>query len=151
MRLYLDLCCLKRPFDDQSQTRVASETAAVVRLLTTAERGEHVVLLSAAHLIENSRDPDDERRAAVQIWFDRLPPPGASTKELDARFSIHRAAGFGQVDALHLAWAEVLGADRFVTTDDRLIRRAARLAHTISVRVINPVPLVQEIDHEHHQ
>jgi hypothetical protein len=33
MRLYLDICCLKRPFDDQAQPRVRIETEAVLGLL----------------------------------------------------------------------------------------------------------------------
>jgi len=28
MRVYLDICCLKRPFDDQSQERVRLESEA---------------------------------------------------------------------------------------------------------------------------
>ena len=33
MRLYLDICCLKRPFDDQAQPRIRIETEAVLGLL----------------------------------------------------------------------------------------------------------------------
>lgn len=29
MKVYLDICCLKRPFDDQSQPRIAVESAAI--------------------------------------------------------------------------------------------------------------------------
>jgi hypothetical protein len=29
MKIYLDVCCLKRPFDDASEPRVAIEAAAV--------------------------------------------------------------------------------------------------------------------------
>jgi len=35
MRIYLDMCCLKRPFDDQSQPRV--------RVLGVAELAEEVL------------------------------------------------------------------------------------------------------------
>ena len=34
MLIYLDMCCLKRPFDDQSQPRIRLETEAVLALLT---------------------------------------------------------------------------------------------------------------------
>lgn len=33
MRVYLDICCLKRPFDDQSQPRIHLEAEAVLALL----------------------------------------------------------------------------------------------------------------------
>jgi hypothetical protein len=32
MVLYLDVCCLKRPFDDQAQPRIRIETEAVLGL-----------------------------------------------------------------------------------------------------------------------
>ena len=41
-------------------------------------------------------------------------------------------------DALHLAAAEAAGADYFVTTDQRLLRRAARAATLLRVKTINP-------------
>ena len=40
MRIYLDTCCLNRPFDDQSQDRVRSEAAAVSEILNAVRRGE---------------------------------------------------------------------------------------------------------------
>lgn len=33
MVIYLDVCCLKRPFDDQAQPRIRIETEAVLGLL----------------------------------------------------------------------------------------------------------------------
>ncbi len=30
MRLYLDLCCFNRPYDDQTQTRIRLETEAKI-------------------------------------------------------------------------------------------------------------------------
>jgi hypothetical protein len=36
MRVYLDMCCLKRPFDDQSQPRIHLESEAVLALLGAA-------------------------------------------------------------------------------------------------------------------
>lgn len=46
--------------------------------------------------------------------------------------------GFQGFDALHLACAEIAQADAFLSTDDRLLRRAARHRHTLTVAVDNP-------------
>lgn len=46
MLLYLDLNCFNRPFDDQNQQRIASETAAVFSILQAVG----VAALDAAHL-----------------------------------------------------------------------------------------------------
>ncbi len=41
MRIYLDMCCLKRPFDDQAQQRIHLEREAVLALLSApAEKVE---------------------------------------------------------------------------------------------------------------
>lgn len=40
MKIYLDVCCLNRLFDDQRQFRVSTETAAVERLFELVTEGE---------------------------------------------------------------------------------------------------------------
>jgi predicted nucleic acid-binding protein len=47
--------------------------------------------------------------------------------------------GFKFYDALHLAFAEAGGADIFLTTDDRLLRKAQQYRDSIKVTVGNPV------------
>lgn len=54
------------------------------------------------------------------------------TKELE-RF------GFGLFDAFHIACAEAVQADAFLTTDDRLLKAAQRNAGSIKVSIENPV------------
>jgi predicted nucleic acid-binding protein len=56
--------------------------------------------------------------------------------------------GFGDFDALHLACAERGGAAEFLTTDDRLLRRAARHAGELRLRVKNPISWLSEITDE---
>lgn len=41
-RIYLDVCCLNRPFDDQGQERVRLESAAVVEILKGIEIGKWI-------------------------------------------------------------------------------------------------------------
>ena len=61
-----------------------------------------------------------------------------------------RAAGLGKfglkpLDALHIALAEDGGAEYFCTCDDKLLRTSKRVKD-LTVKVINPVGLVQEIE-----
>ncbi|MBK7917318.1 MAG: PIN domain-containing protein [Chloroflexi bacterium] len=53
--------------------------------------------------------------------------------------------GINPLDALHLALAESGKAKFFCTCDDKLLRNA-RKVKDLSVKVINPVDLVQEIE-----
>ncbi|MEK6284516.1 MAG: hypothetical protein AABO57_02105 [Acidobacteriota bacterium] len=52
--------------------------------------------------------------------------------------------GFTGFDALHLACAESGDADVFLTTDDKLMKRAARVSTKLDVRVANPLQWAQE-------
>jgi predicted nucleic acid-binding protein len=53
--------------------------------------------------------------------------------------------GFKRADALHLACAESINADIFLTTDDRLIKSAKRLSSQLHVGVENPYQWLQEM------
>ena len=58
MLVYLDLCCLKRPFDDQRQARIALESTAVLAILQAVADGRVNAVRSLAHELENDRNPD---------------------------------------------------------------------------------------------
>jgi hypothetical protein len=56
VRAYLDLCALKRPFDDHTQSRIRLEADAVLELLAAAP--ERVTFVhSRAHDLENGQNP----------------------------------------------------------------------------------------------
>jgi|SRR5665213_617390 len=67
MKLYLDVCCLNRPFDDQSQTRVRLEAEAVLSILEMAQSDEIEILGSDIIDDELSEMPDKERREKVEL------------------------------------------------------------------------------------
>lgn len=37
MKIYLNVCCLNRPFDDQTQTRIHLEAEAVLSIIQSVE------------------------------------------------------------------------------------------------------------------
>lgn len=143
MKLYFDMCALKRPWDEQAQRRIQVETAAVVLLMRAVREGKAVALRSPAHDLENQRNPDANRAAAVQEWLERIPLPVSGTESVARRAGILVGERFRPFDALHVAWAEYLGADGFVTTDDRLIRLATRVK--VCTRLATPDRMVVEV------
>jgi len=48
MRIYLDLCCFNRPYDDQTQARIRLETEAKVLLQQKVKNAECELMWSAA-------------------------------------------------------------------------------------------------------
>lgn len=57
MRIYLDMCCLKRPFDNPADPRVAVEALAFAAILEAIQNGEHEIVVSDAHRVENAANP----------------------------------------------------------------------------------------------
>ena len=72
MRVYLDICCLKRPFDDQSQPRIHLEAEAVLALLDASGK-EIEFLHAAAQDLENDQNPSPSRAARVREWLGTIP------------------------------------------------------------------------------
>ena len=134
--MYLDPCCFKRPFDDASGERVRREAEAVATVLDDAQRGKVRLVRSPAHDFENGRNPREDRRLATSLWLEaamiQTPASGTATR----RARELAALGFGPLDALHLAFAEESHARWFVTTDDRLLKRAR--IHRERVGVLGP-------------
>lgn len=143
MRLYLDVCCLKRPFDDQAQARIRIETEAVLGIL--AAESPHIVLVrSAAHDLENDQNPLPWRAERVRAWLAERPLEEPE-ENLEARTAELMANGLRGFDALHLACAEAAGVDVFVTCDDRLLAAARRRGGLIRVRVAELTDVVREV------
>jgi hypothetical protein len=61
MRIYLDVCCYNRHFDDQTQDRIRLETEAVTAILARADHGEWELVGSTVHQMEVREMPDTER------------------------------------------------------------------------------------------
>ncbi|HKQ48103.1 MAG TPA: PIN domain-containing protein [Phycisphaerae bacterium] len=146
MKVYFDICCLKRPFDEQVQPRIVVETAAVLSLLEAASEGKIQPIRSVAHDLENSWNPDAKRAAAVQEWLIQQNPIIKTPSSVRQQTEVFMSHELGEFDAFHLAWAEYHQASVLVTTDDNFIKRAGRLGDTIKVRVMDPISLFRELN-----
>lgn len=62
MKIYLDVSCLNRPFDDQGQTRVHLEAEAVTMILERCDQGNWQQVSSEMAKIEIEAIPNAERR-----------------------------------------------------------------------------------------
>ena len=137
--IYLDVCCLNRPYDDQSQDRVRIEAAAVMLILQRVDRGEWQLVSSDAVMDEIDQTPDRDRRRRVQLLAAKAAVILTAGPEERDRAHELAGIGFAPYDAAHVAFAERGAADVLLTTDDRFIRRAQREAARLTVRVENPV------------
>lgn len=139
MKIYLDVCCLNRPFDDQSQDRIRLEAEAVLLILTRV-RNEGWVWYSSDVVIDEIEQTLDTRRRERVRQLNAHANEIYQISEADiARARKLTNLGLSSMDALHLACAESCGTDIFLTTDDRLYRLAGRLSEQLHVVVENPL------------
>jgi len=105
MLVYLDMCCLKRPFDDQTQPRIRLEAEAVLGLLA-AESAALRFVRSAALVLENQQNPIRQRAARVEQWLTEEPTWRPVATEIQNRVAELIQMGLKSFDALHVASAE---------------------------------------------
>lgn len=139
INIYLDVCCLNRPFDDQSQERIRLEAIAVDSILRRIEDNEWISVSSEAIQDEIDGTPSLSRRARVQENADLAKRFVIVELEQLSRAAELRNLGFGPFDALHIACAEDAEVDVLLTTDDRMLRLALRVKEKLKVKVTNPI------------
>ncbi len=145
MRIYLDVCCLNRPFDDQSQERIRLEAAAIVLIMKRIKADDWTWVGSPVVTAEIRQTPDVERRQAMIALTKQIDEEIPMEPDIAARVRVLETLGFKPFDASHLVCAEIGAVDLFLTTDDRLLRTAMRQSDKLRVRAANPLNWLQEI------
>lgn len=145
MRIYLDVCCLNRPFDDQTQDRIHLESEAVILILKRVRSGNWEWISSEAVDFEVRQTPDAERRRRVESLIRYADRSVIIEATVDKRASELNEMSFGAYDALHLACAEHCNADVFLTTDDKLLRLARESSSRLKIKVHNPLIWLKEV------
>jgi len=143
-RIYLDVCCLNRPFDDQGQERIHLETEAIETVILHAECRDWVWVGSDAILYEIENLTDFERQGRVLDLLSGVREWVRADEAQERRAEALMAIGCKPLDALHVACAEAAEVEVVLTTDDRLLRTAERHATKLKVRVSNPLRWLEE-------
>ncbi len=139
MFLYLDSCCLNRPYDDQTQPRIQLEAGAVLAILHRVTAGEFQLANGSVLQFEIDQIVDQPRRNGILHFLSFSSSYQSLTPAIELRGLELSQLGFKRLDALHLATAEAMNADALLTTDDRFLRRAAQHSEKITISVLNPV------------
>ncbi|GAK48833.1 hypothetical protein U14_00044 [Candidatus Moduliflexus flocculans] len=143
-QLYLDVCTLCRPFDDQRAMRVRLETDAYYLILQAVKNARYEMIISAVHFEEIQAITDIQERYEVLSILNQY-----GTKSLfDALLVKQRAEelyhkGLGIADAAHIAFAEAI-SDVFISCDDKLLKKCRK--HHITIPTLNPVAFAMQED-----
>jgi predicted nucleic acid-binding protein len=140
-KVYLDTSVYNRPFDDQTQPKIFLESQAVVIILQMVETGVVDLVSSSVLEYENSRNPYPLKQEAMNRYLQMAEAIQMVDEAIRQRSEELGHNGLKAVDALHVACAEMLRSDYFITCDKRLINRCAELM----LKVVNPVDFVLEV------
>ncbi len=124
--LYIDVCALSRPFDDQSYLRIRLETEAINLILARIKENFYEMMVSPVHIKEILAIEDDIERIQLITLLNKCGKKiGVDLKRAKDRAEELVKFGFGVADAAHVAFAEIGGAE-FISCDDKLLKKCRR-------------------------
>jgi len=144
MKIYLDTSVYNRPFDDQTQVKIFLETQASISIFQLIAEQTIELINSPVLERENQRNLSTIRQNFMQTYLDNAPIYQSLTPIIIERARQLQNQGLKIFDALHVASAEAAQSDYFLTCDRRLINRCK----TLTLKVINPVDYILEIEDE---
>jgi len=138
-RIYMDICCLNRPFDNLVQERVWLEANPILLIMRRCQSSGWSLVNSDALEFELEKTPNREKAEQVASLLAIAPTKIVSNEAIEKRAESLMSASFKLYDALHIAFSEAASVDVMLTTDDHLLSKALKLRSTLRVSVENPV------------
>ncbi len=144
LKLYLDNCCYSRPFDDLRQEKNNLEAQAIKVIIDKYCKDEFEIYTSEALVLEMNNIKDQIKRAKVLEVYNKLNLTNIKFSEKIKQRAIElRQYNIKDMDSLHIAYAESLNLDYFITTDRLLINVSNRA--NLKIKVINPINFIMEV------
>ena len=144
MRIYLDTCCLNRPYDDQSRNRIHLESEAIMIIMNKLYKGKWEWIGSEVLEIEIENIPNIEKKHYLTKILNFFHESLIIEDDDLERGKQLEEVGFKPFDAMHIACAERGNVDIFLTTDDKLLKLADRSKGILNVKVSNPLTWLTE-------
>ena len=144
MRIYLDNCCLGRPFDDQNFPRIAEEAKA--QIFIEEQIRLRKVELATSYMLhyENLQCPRKQRREHVARFLKSHTSNYVNVGSAEivmAKAEKFISEGIKQKDAYHLASAILAECDYFLSVDDRLLKYNAD-----EIIMMNPIDFLKILE-----
>jgi hypothetical protein len=142
IRIYLDNCCFKRPYDAQVQARVRRETQAKLAVQRRITEGALELAWSYMLDFENQANPFEERSEVIARGKRAAVVDVQETPALLLRARELAGQGLRPADALHVACAMAARCAFFVTTDALLVKNMRDYS---GIAVLDPAQFVIEV------
>ncbi len=141
-KIYLDVCALSRPYDNQSHLRIRMESDAVLLIMDSVQKELHVLMSSPVHFVETGSIKDDRERVDIEGFL--LSHGHAITGDVELvreRAEYFCTQGIGVADAAHLAFAEA-GSDVMISCDDRFVKKARKTK--LKIELLTPLEFCEK-------
>ncbi len=136
-KVYLDVCTLCRPFDNQGVMRIRLETDAYYLILNGIQNKEYEMVISPVHFKEiESIEDIREKMHIIQLLHSYGKEPSYNFEQGKRRVEELASSAFGIADAAHVAFAEQ-AAEYFITCDDKLRKRSTRTQ--CAIEILSPI------------
>ena len=124
IKVYLDNCAYNRPFDDQTQIKIALETEAKRHIQKLIIEKEIDMLCSYVSRLENDDNPFAARKNSINEFFKNAAfyINSSFAEAAEKKAAIIMQSGIKARDALHIACALEGRCGYFITTDKPLLR-----------------------------
>ncbi len=143
-KIYLDACCLNRPFDDQTLDRIRIEAEAIMILLNSVRNGIIKMIGSDVLSLEIDKTPDLIRKSQLLTLTHYISKYIRVDDSLRDRARHIQNMGFKGFDAFHIACAEKGNVGSLLTTDDKMIKLYIKKKSEITIAIQNPIEYLQE-------
>ncbi|HPS59419.1 MAG TPA: hypothetical protein PK514_15050 [Spirochaetota bacterium] len=141
-KIYLDVCTLCRPFDNQDFARINLETGAVNLILSGVKENKYILMKSVVHNKEIQAITDDfERNELFRLLDNYGKSIKIETGIVKKRTEELILKKFGIADAAHVAFAEYYKSI-FITCDDKLLNKCFKT--DLTLQCMNPVAFCEK-------
>ena len=141
LKIYMDNCCLARPFDNQSDIEIYMETQAKMIIQSLVKFNSIELVYSSMTILELKECPLDDVRNSI---FDFIEKNTKHYLDMDKNKAVTaltidiNKTGVRLKDASHAACAIVSECDYLITTDKRLLKY-----QDSRIKMINPIDFVK--------
>jgi predicted nucleic acid-binding protein len=130
-----------RPFDEQSHIRIRLETEAKLNIQEEIRRGAYQLVWSYILDYENSKNPFQERKEQIIKWKKYALTDVEENPEIINTAILLNNKGLQKMDSLHIACAIFAKADYFLTTDDKVNKKASTIAN---IKIADPIDFIKQ-------
>jgi predicted nucleic acid-binding protein len=131
-----------RSFDEQSQIRIRLETEAKLSIQEDIRRGTYEVIWSYIIDYENNKNPFQEGKEQIIKWKKYAISDVEENIEIINTAILLNEKGLQKMDSLHIACAIFAKADYFLTTDDKVIKKANTINN---VKIVDPIDFIKQV------